>query len=747
MQTKDKIVGMGEAGRDFAAGPLLLCVTALLKHYGNDKPMSVVSHGVAAAAGRLAHPVAVELLERQGFFAEWRHGRINAIIPELFPVILELKGGDYCIVFSAPDGDELDVYLPTQATQPIRRKRAEVEAQAVGLYLLCKPDTRPAFERMPGGDAVADDATEGHWLFGTLRQFKGFYAQAILASLLANILAIAASFYSMNIYDRVIPHRGYSTLLALTVGVLLALLFEHGLKHLRVHVLEQTARRADFILSRKVFRHLQMFRLENLPGSPGSLANVLREYESVREILTSATLTGLADLPFAFLFVAMVAWIGGWLAIVPIVVMVVMAVYLIAAQRPLARHANEQFSAASSRHGLLIETIEGLETVKSVRGEGLLLTRWDRFNELIGAHGLANRTIQSNLGSFIGAMQQGSNVLLMCFGAYLASEGYITSGVLVAAAILNGRIMAPISQVGGLALRYQQAKKAFETLDDFMRAPTDCEDAANKVVMSRTGGGAYEVKAVDFAYPGTDAKALNRIKLSIPAGAHLGLLGEIGSGKSTLLRILAGLYEPQSGMVTLDGVDLQQVHPASLRERVGVLSQEPRLFSGSLRDNLLMGARVPDKWFIEVTVNTGVHAIAAAHPHGYNMRIGDKGSSLSGGQKQLIAWARMLLAAPDIVLMDEPTGAMDPATEQKFIRVMGEYLKGRTMVLITHRVALLELADRVAIIREGVVEREGDKSVVLRPVPVAPVAPAASGPQTQTTVAATQANVAAGGQV
>lgn len=713
MQADPWVEANRESRREFGAGALLACLSTLLAHYGHHKPLSVLGHAVASAHGKLSHAAAVELLERQGFVAEWGHGAPSTLIAELFPVVLALKDDDYCVLLEPPADGRMTVIFPLQSSLPLAIASETLAARLTGLYLLCQADRRPDAAPLPGHDAADRD---GHWLFGTLKLFKGFYQQAILASLLSNLLAVATSFYSMNIYDRVIPHKGYSTLLALTIGVGLAIVFEHVLKHVRVQVLERTARRADFILSRKLFRHLQVSRLEHLPSSPGALANVLREYESVREILTSATLTGLADLPFAFLFIALIAWIGHWLALVPVAVMAVMAVFLVAVQRKLAYHANAQLSASSSRHGLLIETIEGLETVKATRAEGVLLSRWDQYNEEIGAHNLASRTTQAHIGSFIAAMQQGSTILLMGFGAYLAAEGYITSGVLVAAAILNGRILAPLAQVGGLALRYQQARKAFETLEKFMRAPTDCDGLAERVVPPR-GGGHYEVQAVDFAYAHSDLKALNRITLTVPAGAHVALLGEIGSGKSTLLRILAGLYRPESGMVKLDGVDLQQIHPASLRERVGVLSQEPRLFSGTLLDNLLMGAKVPDQRFIEVVTQTGVQAIASAHPQGYHMRIGDKGASLSGGQKQLIAWARMLLASPDIVLMDEPTGAMDPATEQQFIRVMRAYLKDRTMVLITHRIALLELVERVAVIQHGAVQVEGDKSLMMRQAP------------------------------
>lgn len=696
--------------------PLFLCIAELLTHHGNTKPLSVLGHSFTTPGVSLSHLAAINLLEQQQFAAEWRHKRLDALIPELFPVIVALKDGGYCLVLAAPSpgSSQVQVVYPIESTVPILCERDELMANTTGLCLLAKPDYRKSAQF----EAQGDELGKGHWLFGVLTLFRGFYAQAALASVLVNVLAVSGAFYAMNIYDRVIPHKGYDTLLAMTVGVVLALFFEDILKHLRTHLLERTARRADYILSNRVFNHLLASRLENIPSSPGAMANMLREYESVREFLTSATLTGLADLPFVLLFLALVAWVGGWLAVVPMVIIVIMVIGLLWAQKPLAAHANVQFGASASRHGLLLETIEGLETAKSVKAEGVLVSKWDRYNELIGEHSMENRTIQANIGLFISTMQQGGNTVLLCVGAYLASEGLLTSGVLIAAAMLNGRILAPIAAVGGLASRYQQARKAFEMLDKFMQAETDREHLTHRVVPEQAGPGALTVQAVDFAYPQSEVKALDGIHLHLAGGMHLALLGEVGSGKSTLLRLLAGLYKPSSGTVLLDGVDISQLNPTYLRSRVGVLSQEPRLFSGTLMENLMVGGRVADDWFLRVTQATGVHEIAARHPRSYQMMIGDKGCSLSGGQKQLIAWARMLMAQPDIVLMDEPTSALDPASEQRFVQVMRDYLKGRTAVLITHKLNMLDLVERVAIVKGGKIEVENEKSAVLKPVPV-----------------------------
>ena len=557
------------------------------------------------------------------------------------------------------------------------------------------------------------------WFFKVIWRFKKYYYQIILSTFIINFLALVSSLYVMNVYDRVIPNKAYQTLWVLSIGVVLAISFEFIAKMMRAYLTDVAGKKADLIISSALFRRVMNIKLQNRPASSGSYANNLRDFESVREFMTSASLLTLVDLPFLLLFIVVIWIIGGLLAIVPLVIIPIVIIVSLLVQYPFARFINESMRESSQRQGLSVEAIEGIETLKTNNAMNWAQKRWDFFTAKSAASSIKVKNTANFLANFTTAMQQLNTVFLVVVGTYLihsnSPDNKITMGALIASVILSGRALAPLGQVAGLAIRFQQARLALKGIDNIIERPTDRDPERNYITFDLTLGN-LKFDKVTFAYT-KEKDSLDQFSLTINAGEKVGILGKIGSGKSTALKLAAGLYEPTKGSVTLDDIDLRQIDPNFLRSQVLLVEQNPRLFLGTLRENLdlaRMDGFSGNQKLLEALARFGLLDLIRSHPRGLDMPLGENGLGLSGGQKQIIALARMSMRNPQVALLDEPTTGLDYISEIHALQAISDWAKNKTLVIVTHRPQVLQIVDRIVVIDDGKVVMDGPRGEILQ---------------------------------
>ena len=558
------------------------------------------------------------------------------------------------------------------------------------------------------------------WFWKVIWRFRSYYYQVILATFIINFLALVSSLYVMNVYDRVIPNQAYETLWVLSIGVFLAIAFEFAAKMIRGHLTDIAGKKADLIISSALFRRVLALRLADRPASSGSYANNLREFEAVREFMTSASLLTLVDLPFLLLFVTVIAIIGGKLALIPLTIIPIVIIVGFLVQRPLSRHINESMKESSQRSGLAVEAIEGIETLKTNNATTWAQQRWDEYTAKTSAASIKVKDTSNFMINFTIGMQQLNTVGLVLLGTYLIHAENpaerITMGALIAAVILSGRALSPLSQIAGLATRFQQAKLALEGVNNIVQRPIERDPERKYITLDRVEGG-IAFDNVSFQYQEETGAAVSDLKLNIRPGEKVGVLGRIGSGKSTMLKLASGLYDSAKGNITLDGVDMRQLDPNFLRSEVVLLSQQPRLFLGTLRENMDLArfdGYSTDQELLAALKRFGLDRIIRNHPRGLDMPLGEDGLGLSGGQKQIIALARMTLRHPKVVLLDEPTTGLDQATERMALNAVAQWSKDKTMVVVTHRPQVLQIVNRIIVMDNGKVVMDGPRDLVLQ---------------------------------
>ncbi|MGB2786202.1 type I secretion system permease/ATPase [Psychrobacter sp.] len=548
-----------------------------------------------------------------------------------------------------------------------------------------------------------------------LGNYKGILFEAIIATFLINMLALAVSLFSMQVYDRVIPTRSEYTLIILASGVFIVIIFEAFMKFSRSRIMDKVVVGLDQYLSREVFQRLLKVRIDQMPGSVGSMAAQLRGYEQVRSFFTASTLFGLVDLPMTIIFISLVAFIGSPLvAVVPVIAAVIAILMGLSARKRIDAIAAEGATASYYKTGLLVEAVEGVETIKAGAGNWKFLSRWlDVMNTTI-KNDLDMKHANDNLTYFTQMLQQVSYVGIVIVGSFVVMQGDMTMGGLIACSILGGRVLAPVMMLPNLLVQYSHAKAAKLNIETLFELEQDNHGVAYPLSPSRING-FYQCDHLIFNYKDNDRPTININKLTIRPGERIAILGPIGSGKSTLLKVLAGLYAPTKGQVLLDGLDIHQISRETLSERLGYLQQDHRLFQGTLRENLLIGMAAPDDDVLqEALIKTGLINLVASHSSGLDLPISEGGRGLSGGQKQLVAFTRLLLTKPNVFLLDEPTASMDNRQEQRCLQVLKQALiDGQTFIVSTHKTALLELADRLIIMDNQRIIIDGPKQAVL----------------------------------
>lgn len=566
-------------------------------------------------------------------------------------------------------------------------------------------------------DPLRFEGKASDWFWGTLWKFRGYYVESMVATVVANILTLASVFFTMNVYDRVVPSLAFVSLWTLAIGTATAIVLEFLMRWIKARLVDLGGKKADLAINATLLREIMAIKLEHRPQSIGVFASSMRDFDALRDFFSSASLVLVADFPFVLLFVALIGVIAGPLIWIPLLAIPLLATIGLIAQRPLMRSMREGMKQAGDRQSVLVESVLNLELLKAHNAEDYLQRRWETANLAAADSYKKTRAITNFMLGLTASTQQLVTVVMVVFGVYLIADNALTLGGLIASVILAGRAIAPLSNIMSLASRYQQARSALETLDGLMQRPSD-HDVTRQYVKHEEFTGKLVAQDVEFAYPGEHRIPVVRgVSMTIAQGERIGLLGKVGSGKSTLLRLFSGLYTPTNGTLTVDDVDLRQIDPCALRKHIGYVGQDPQLFRGTLRENLrLSDNSISDRNIIETLKRLDLHTIVESHPLGLNMQLTEAGGGLSGGQRQLVAIARMMLRNPIYVFMDEPTANMDQVTEARVIDVLSDWLKGRTLLLATHRLQLLFWVQRVAVIEKGICLADGPRDEVMREI-------------------------------
>jgi ATP-binding cassette subfamily C protein LapB len=713
----------GSQAREPAAGarratsddPLAHALAWVTRHHGRGRSAQSLLAGLPTTE-RMDGALAVRALQEAGFQAGLVERRIGEMSALLLPAVLLLRAGDACIITARhPDGKTYDVVMPGEVEQHCTATEADLSTAYTGQALVASP--RVVSTAPKEDESLLADPSE-HWFWGTLRRFTPYYRSALLAALLSNVLMLVTGLATSVIYDKVIPHQAFVTLWWLALGAGLALVFDLLARQLRAYLIDMAGRKADLLVGTRLFRQSLSIRMEQRPASAGGYAHQMGQIELVREFFASATLAALSDLPFIVVFVAMTFVIGGPLGWVPLLAVPTILAISWVIQGALRRAMMSQMQQQSDLHGLLVEAVDGIEDVKAAGAQGRFLRQYEESAVAASAATLRSRRISSWTMNLSAISQQLVTVVMLVWGVYLIDARVITGGVLFASIMFAMRALAPLSSVVSLATRYQGARAAMRNLDRVMAMPVEREQGKRYAERPDISG-RIALREVSFAYPAQEEEdkaptVIKGVTLAFEPGERVAILGRIGSGKSTILRLLGGLYRPTEGMVEADGIDLRQIDPADFRARVGFLSQDPRLFKGTLRDNVLLERPGADPSQLgEIARLTGLDRLVATHPKGWDLPVGEAGNLLSGGQRQLVALARCLLTRPRILLMDEPTSSMDAQSEVAFLRQLKAATGDCTLVVVTHRPAVLELVSRIVVVDAGRLVMDGPRAQVL----------------------------------
>ncbi|MFC4351010.1 type I secretion system permease/ATPase [Fodinicurvata halophila] len=691
--------------------PLLEALAFLSKYHHRPTSRDALVAGLPLDNGRLTVELFSRCAARIGLSARIVRRPLKAIPDFVLPAVLLMKDGECYILSGWGEGDQAEVVVPESGAGTTMVPLQELEEDYLGYAIYVRPEYQFDARMKEDEDERPQNRS---WFWGTLARLWPVYLQVIGAAAIVNVLAIASPLFVMNVYDRVLPNQAFSTLWVLAAGMGIAMFFDFLLRNLRAALIDNAGQRADVLLASRLFEQVLNIQMKVRPGSTGAFANHLREFETVRDFFTSSTLASLTDLLFVGLFLFIIWMLGGPLVYIPLAAVILALVTGFCIQFPLNSVVRKTHKEAAQKHGILVETLSGLDTIKVAGAEGRMQRSWEQFV------GSTSRTAQrsrlfSNLGvNMTSFLQQGTTVGIVIYGVYLASEGEMSMGAIIACVILGGRAVAPLGGMANTLSRMNQSIVALKTLDGIMKLPVE-RPVDRRFVSRGRMNGEIEFRGVSFTYPEARTQALREVSFRVQQGERVGVLGRIGSGKTTVGRLSSGLYEPDDGAVLLDGTDLRQIHPADIRRNVGFMMQDVTLFYGTVRENIALGfPQADDALILRASKLAGVDDFVGAHPDGYDMVISERGQNLSGGQRQAISLARALLTDPPTLVLDEPTSAMDVASEQAMIGRLKEVLDtGRTLILATHRTSLLNLVDRLIVLDRGRLVADGPRDEII----------------------------------
>ena len=688
--------------------PLLDCVLAAAKIHGVATSREALAAGLPLESNLLTPALVPRAAARAGLTARLARRTLAQLRPGLLPAILLLKDKQACVLLEwLENGDARVRYSEAGESSDVVQREA-LESMYAGVVFFIKPLYR--FDsRSPATTTVAS----GHWFWSVVLQNWRLYRDSLIAALLINIFALAMPLFSMTVYDRVVPNRAEETLWVLALGVLLMMGFDMVLRILRAYILDTAGKRIDVTLSARIMERVLGLRMADRPASVGSFAANLRAFESVRDFVASACITTLVDLPFVLVFVLALAWISPWFLVPVVVCIIALVVASLVVQHKMQELVEVTQRAASQRNATLVESLVGIETLKFMVAESSFQRKWEQATLFLAQTGTKLKLLSSTTMNLAQMLQQLVSVAVVIVGVYLLMNNQVSMGGIIAASMLAGRALAPFGQVAGILMQYHQAKSGLASVEQHMQTAPERPEDAN--FLHRTAfAGSIEFRNVSFTYPGQQQSALNKVSFKLHAGEKAAFIGRVGSGKSTIQRLILGLHQPGEGSILIDGVDARQIDPAELRRAAGFVSQDVTLFYGSLKDNIALGAPfASDQDVLAAAEVAGVTEFANRHPRGFDMLIGERGESLSGGQRQAVGIARAVLNDAPILLLDEPSSAMDHQSEETLKARLRAYASGKTVVLVTHRTALLDLVDRLIVVDNGQIMADGPKAQVV----------------------------------
>ena len=689
--------------------PLLDCIVLLSKLHGHSISRNVVRAGLPLVNNALTVELFPRAARRAGLSSRVLRQPLESISVFTLPAILLLEGRKACLLV---DKDEkaglLTVIFPETGMGEEKVPVQEIAKVYTGFSIFVRPEYKIQEQNI---DQQVD--TPRSWFWGVVFSSWKMYRDVLIASFFINVFGLATIFYILNVYDKVLNHAAYETLWVLTSGIMIIYVFDLILKGLRAYFIDEAGKKASLVISASLFEKVLGLRMEVRPKSVGAFTKNLQQFDSIRDFITSFSITTVVDLPFTLLGLFVIWYLAGKMVLVHLIGMFLLVAYAGYVQVPMRKAVQKTFKASAQKNAVLVEGLSGIETVKMHGAESQLQRGWEESVSFISKWSAKARFLSNSVAHVSGFIRNTTLVAVVVVGAYQVLDGDLTKGGLIACVILTRRIVAPMSQVVSLATRYHQAKEALGALNQIMEK--EVERPPGKTFLHRNQfKGDIELKDVTFAYPGSGNEVLKHVSLKIKAGERVALIGPIGSGKTTVGRLLLGLYEPSTGMVAVDGTDIRQIDPSELRHYIGCVPQDLVLFTGTIRDNITLGTYgVDDVDILRAAELAGVTDFVKKNPLGFDLQVGERGKELSGGQRQSVAMARALLLDPPILLFDEPTSSMDNTSELNLKKRLNKIVAGKTVIIITHRASLLDLVDRIIIVDDGVVIADGPRERVL----------------------------------
>jgi len=652
----------------------------------------------------------IDASKRIGLISKVVERKLNGISKLAMPVILMLKKNRACILLGIDfKKKNAKVIIPGLSDGEINMSLEQLEDEFLGQVIIIKPEH--TFENKISKEIKLGDPRD--WFWGAIKKNIPIYRKVIIAAIFINLFVLAIPLFMKNVFDRVLPNNAIETLWAMSIGIFFILVFDLIFSLFRAYYLGKAGKSADLIMSNKIFSHLLNIRLDDKPASTGQFVSRLQSFNAVREFLTSATISTLVDIPFALLFLAVIFYFAGalaWVSVATVVIVVAISFFM---QKKIKKTVEKSAKEEQLKQTTLNEAVAGLEIIKSVRAQNRMRTHWDDALNQTLFYGEKSQFLSQTATQLTGMITKASSIAVIIMGVYLSLEGDLTMGGIIVAMMLNSRVIGPINQIVGMIIKYDQMILSFKNIEEIMDMAVERE---NKSYLSRPNlRGDIEFKDVSFAYKGQNIDILKNINLTIKQGEKVAILGKIGSGKSTIAKLIMNLYSPKSGSILIDKTDIRQIDPVDLRKSIGCVPQEPFLFMGSVKDNIVIGEQfATDVEVLEASKAAGVHDFIGKHEAGYDLLVGERGEGLSGGERQAITLARAILTKPNIMILDEPTNSMDRQTEHAFLKNMKSLLGDETLIVITHKMTTLSLVDRIIVLDNGGIVTDGPKSLVMQ---------------------------------
>lgn len=658
-----------------------------------DKPKSNFSRAAAKA----------------GFTSSLRERKLRDIPPVVLPVILILKDDNACVLKEISYKDNVaEIIVPTLDDDPIEIDLEKLDDEYLGYVFFLKRTYEGASE----SKQVGKETDRDNWFFGTLMNFKGTYARVLLSTFLVNLFVVAGPLFTMNVYDRIIPHNAVDTLWALAIGISIIYIFDLIMKFIRTTFLENTAKKSDIILSSLLFEQAMNLKMKDKPRSVGAFTSNIKDFDSIRSFFSSSAITAFIELPFAVIFLLVIYSINGTMVSVPLAVILMIILISLFMRKPIYNIVASTHEAAGRRNGILVEALSNLETIKAFNASSSMQWRWEESTGDIASKSLTSRILSNALSTISVFLTQFCSVIIIVVGVYLIKAGELSMGGLIAINLLSSRAIAPMSQVVSLLSNFEQMKAGLQSLNELMNKEVERPEKKQFIRRPKFQG-EIEFKAVSFAYPDEQKTALSNVSFRISPKEKVAIIGQVGSGKSTISKIIMGFYDVNEGSVFVDGLDIKQIDPVDLRHNLGYVPQDVVLFSGTVRENITFKSpHVNDQEIIDAAVVGRVNTFTDRHPMGMDMQVGERGFNLSGGQRQSVALARCFVEKSPIVLLDEPTNAMDFNTEVQVIANLKALIQDRTAIIITHKPAILEIVDRIIVMDNGNIAMDGPKEEI-----------------------------------